>query len=67
MQELIKQYHLVASFEASCRMNTDQRKEYEKLNVLFNELSGRRAKYSVCNRNSFLQRVKSFIDVTVNN
>ncbi len=62
MEGLIKLYHKVASLSASCRMTSKEREDFYKLNNIFNELSGRRAKYSVCNKTSFLKRVKEFID-----
>ena len=62
MEELIKLYHKVAGLSVSCRMNNEQRIDYYELNNLFNEISGCRAKYSICNKSSFLKRVKTFID-----
>jgi len=62
MEDLIKLYHKVASLSASCRMTSKEREDFYKLNNIFNEVSGRRAKYSVCNKTSFLKRVKEFID-----
>jgi len=43
-------------------MTSKEREDFYKLNNIFNEVSGRRAKYSVCNKTSFLKRVKEFID-----
>ncbi len=61
MLELSDQYHLVAGFSSSCRMNTNEIQEYKKLNKLYNEVTKTNVTYSVCKKKTLLDRVKAII------
>jgi len=61
MEELINSYNAVTSFEASCRMNETQRKEFSNLNMLYNKETGSRNRYSVCNKDSLIKKVELYL------
>ena len=61
-EELKNLFMLVASYNASCRMDKNQTIEYFKLNRVFNNLSGQRLNYSVCARDKLLARVENYIN-----
>jgi hypothetical protein len=62
MEELTDLFHVVRSVETSCRMDNDQIDDYEKLNRLYNELSGTNVKHSICSKNVLLVKVEIFIE-----
>jgi hypothetical protein len=57
---------LVGGFEASCRMNADQQKLYTELNEEYKKVTGARVTHSICNKVSFLNKVKAVIDAENN-
>jgi len=61
MEELINAYHSVTSFDASCRMTTEQQREFSSLNRLYNQETGSRNRYSICNKQSLIKKVELYL------
>ena len=62
MSELERLYNTVKGFNTSCRMSLEQQKIYTQLNEEYKSVTGARVTHSICNKDSFLKKVKSVID-----
>lgn len=66
-EEFINLFHTVAAFDGSCRMNKGQTELYEKLNGLYNQITGFNIVYSVCNKYSLMVKCQNLIKDEQNN
>lgn len=62
LKALKDQFKAVTSVKASCRMNSAEAREYQCLNILFNELSGYNVTHSPCNKYSLFVKIQAFIN-----
>jgi len=66
MSELERLYITVKGFKSSCRMSLEEQKIYTELNEEYKKVSGARVTHSICNKESFLRKVKAVIDAEYN-